>query len=162
MKLGNYLSALILAPADISAVEPLNPSSQAIGTGRFLYISSSTTTYSQGVSLSQLHRRVLISPTLGRNTPSPRASPRLALPKPLLCMMGFLGLSYRRPAAQAGGAHLSQESLESFGDESWRSVQSFASAGVPAALSFDRIMEGGTCPVRTLNPAHQQVLNHIR
>lgn len=72
--------------------------------------------------------------------------------------MGFLGLNYRRPAAQTEGPRMSQESLESFSDASIGSVRSFSSAGIPNALSFDRIMEGGTCPVRPpYYPAHPHV-----
>lgn len=72
--------------------------------------------------------------------------------------MGFLGLGYRRPAAQSEGSHNSQESLESFNDDSWRTVQSFSPTGIPEALSFDRIIEGGTCPVRPIPPTSEPIL----
>lgn len=58
-------------------------------------------------------------------------------------------LTYRRPS------HVTASSRDSLnGDEKQRSIHesiqsgnSALSHGIPAALSFDRIIEGGTCPV---------------
>lgn len=72
--------------------------------------------------------------------------------------MGFLGLRYRRPAGvQTDSPRMSEDTLESFSDASLNSVRSFSSAGIPDALSFDKIMEGGTCPVSPLSAAHRHV-----
>jgi len=60
-----------------------------------------------------------------------------------------LSLSYRRPS------HVSSSSSRSFsGDEKQSSIDDSLScgsgpyaAGIPEALSFDRIIAGGVCPV---------------
>ena len=80
--------------------------------------------------------------------------------------MNLLPLSYRRPAYVQGDAlpspsptdvALQDSSASSFNDVndksegSLRSGQSSTSAGIPAALSFDRIMDGGTCPVSQIH-----------
>ncbi|KAK2600707.1 hypothetical protein N8I77_010222 [Diaporthe amygdali] len=59
--------------------------------------------------------------------------------------MGFLGLGYRRPAR----VDHHRESIDTI-DDSIRSGRSGASAGVPEALTFDKIIEGGTCPPCTI------------
>lgn len=65
--------------------------------------------------------------------------------------MGFLSLGYRRPAR----VDQHRQSLDST-DESLRSGSSGASAGIPAALTFDKILDGGTCPVsRSHQETHQ-------
>lgn len=64
--------------------------------------------------------------------------------------MGFLSLTYTRPQ------HVEQQSLqrsrESLSDEktdgSVKSGRSGHSAGIPESLSFDNVMNGGTCPVK--------------
>ncbi len=70
--------------------------------------------------------------------------------------MGLLPLTYRRPAyVDKPGAATSQESLDNDASsgaslkhvKSNGSVGSGSSSGIPPALSFDRIVEGGTCPV---------------
>ncbi|ROW13869.1 hypothetical protein VPNG_03516 [Cytospora leucostoma] len=70
--------------------------------------------------------------------------------------MGFLGLGYRRPLAQPADRDQnveSTQSLDSFtsqADLSLKSSRSSASAGIPDALSFDKIIDGGTCPPMTI------------
>ncbi|KUI61933.1 hypothetical protein VP1G_09087 [Cytospora mali] len=68
--------------------------------------------------------------------------------------MGFLGLDYRRPPAQPVGLdRYSQQSLDSFTSQaelSLKSCRSSSSAGIPDALGFDKIIEGGTCPPMTV------------
>ncbi len=72
--------------------------------------------------------------------------------------MGFLSLTYRRPAfVDKPEFAASQASLHNDGvsTKSLQTVQSGETAGgIPLALSFDRIMEGGTCPVRTYLTSH--------
>ncbi|KAK9443068.1 Regulator of G protein signaling superfamily [Metarhizium brunneum] len=66
--------------------------------------------------------------------------------------MGFLSLTYTRPQ------HVEQQSLqrsrESLSDEktdgSVKSGRSGHSAGIPDSLSFDNVMNGGTCPPMTI------------
>lgn len=64
--------------------------------------------------------------------------------------MGFISLGYRRPQYvdrehfRQSASNLSYNEKE---DESLRSGRSSASAGVPDALTFDKIISGGTCPV---------------
>lgn len=60
---------------------------------------------------------------------------------------GFLGLTYRRPAQQPISITL-PEYDDSQTDLGLKSTPSTL-YGIPDALSFDRIMDGGTCPVRT-------------
>lgn len=64
--------------------------------------------------------------------------------------MGLLSLTYRRPErVDKTSLRRSQSSFEGEKrDASLESGRSTASAGIPAALSFDKIMNGGTCPVR--------------
>jgi len=59
-----------------------------------------------------------------------------------------LSLSYRRPS------HVSSSAASLSGDEKQRSLDDSLScgsgpyaAGIPEALSFDRIIAGGVCPV---------------
>lgn len=65
--------------------------------------------------------------------------------------MGFLPLTYGRPAyvekpkSTGGPSSLHDDGGSS---KSLNSVESGGSNGIPPALSFDRILEGGTCPVR--------------
>ena len=66
--------------------------------------------------------------------------------------MGLLPLTYRRPAfADKASLQDSRSSLEGnendTSDTSLRSGRSGNSAGIPPALAFDRIIDGGTCPV---------------
>lgn len=62
--------------------------------------------------------------------------------------MGFLGLLYRRPAQQPFGSAAQQGCEESLGDHSLQLMRTNTSiGGIPPALNFDRIMDGGTCPV---------------
>lgn len=68
--------------------------------------------------------------------------------------MGLLSLKYRRPAKQPIGRSLPDESQEeSLDDQSWQTVPSYSSASIPDALTFDKIIEGGTCPVSTASYA---------
>lgn len=81
--------------------------------------------------------------------------------------MGLLPLTYRRPAyVDKDAAPLSDEpnagqdtltnaptndseaGLERT-EQSLKTVNSGSIAGIPPALSFDKIIEGGTCPVST-------------
>ncbi len=80
--------------------------------------------------------------------------------------MGLLPLTYRRPAyvvekpeavrPESASSKVtlhddtsSRESLQPIRSaSSVRSRSSGSSCGIPSALSFDKIMEGGTCPVR--------------
>ncbi|KAL2131628.1 hypothetical protein VTI74DRAFT_4812 [Chaetomium olivicolor] len=67
--------------------------------------------------------------------------------------MGLLPLSYRRPAyVEKSECTGSQTSLHSNGASggSLEPVGSGSSGEIPLALSFDRIMDGGTCPPCTL------------
>lgn len=66
-------------------------------------------------------------------------------------MGGLLALTYTRPK------HVHQQSLrnsdDSFarsekGDSSLKSGTSGSSVGIPESLAFDKIMNGGTCPVK--------------
>lgn len=62
--------------------------------------------------------------------------------------MEFLGFSYHRPAQQPRGRKLSQGSEESLGHQSVPSTfNDNPLGGIPHALNFDRIVDGGTCPV---------------
>ncbi len=80
--------------------------------------------------------------------------------------MGLLPLTYRRPAyvadkpesvrPQTAGSKVTLHDDMSSGESlkpirsasSSRPPSSTSSCGIPPALSFDKIMEGGTCPVR--------------
>jgi hypothetical protein len=64
--------------------------------------------------------------------------------------MGLLPLTYRRPAYVEKPEYISNNvSLHSDRESnaSLRPVESESSGGIPLPLSFDRILEGGTCPV---------------
>ncbi len=60
-----------------------------------------------------------------------------------------LSLSYRRPAYVAS-SRTSLDSEKSGPVESVTSSTSSCPYGIPDALSFDKIIEGGTCPVSLL------------
>ena len=71
--------------------------------------------------------------------------------------MGLLPLTYRRPSyvkkpesrgAADADAHEEQSQRN---DNALESVKSSSSGGIPPALSFDRIVQGGTCPVRLIS-----------
>ncbi|KAF3765096.1 hypothetical protein M406DRAFT_292381 [Cryphonectria parasitica EP155] len=64
--------------------------------------------------------------------------------------MGFLGLTYRRPPSQPIGRPTDEENNESLAQQSVASIHSDTSIGIPDALQFDRIMDGGTCPPCTV------------
>jgi len=61
-------------------------------------------------------------------------------------------LTYRRPAYvdSARASFLGDEKPKSLGEASIDSQGSGSSFGIPDALSFGRIVAGGTCPVSTL------------
>jgi len=87
------------------------------------------------------------------STPTPSR-----LPCQLVNMVYSLG--YRRPA-RVSRASSSRDSVNGIEkqksiDESIKSSSSGMSHGIPEALSFDRIIAGGTCPVRSMSsaPAH--------
>jgi hypothetical protein len=64
--------------------------------------------------------------------------------------MGLLPLNYRRPDYVGKGDFIRSEGSVDFDNkskESLRSGRSGASSGIPDALTFDRIINGGTCPV---------------
>lgn len=65
-------------------------------------------------------------------------------------MMGLLSLNYRRPQLVGKNEFRQSMSSDPFSekeDASLRSGQSGASVGVPDALTFDKIISGGACPV---------------
>ena len=67
-------------------------------------------------------------------------------------------LSYRRPALvsrSSSNASLSGDEKQKSIDESIRSSTSTMSHGIPDALSFDRIISGGVCPVCSLLPLRE-------
>ncbi|KAK6087862.1 hypothetical protein SCUP234_01501 [Seiridium cupressi] len=67
--------------------------------------------------------------------------------------MGFLSLSYRRPQLvdkDEFKRSVVRDSLSGSEDASLRSGRSDASAGVPDALAFEKIISGGTCPPMTI------------
>ncbi|KAJ3557324.1 hypothetical protein NPX13_g9951 [Xylaria arbuscula] len=64
--------------------------------------------------------------------------------------MGLLPLTYRRPDYVSETTFKRNEStvqLDEKADASVRSGRSGAPAGIPDALTFDKIINGGTCPV---------------
>jgi hypothetical protein len=69
--------------------------------------------------------------------------------------MDLLSLNYRRPAYVQDPERRSSlgGSIESDGNEksdvSLRSGSSGSSRGIPDALSFEKILDGGVCPVST-------------
>lgn len=60
-------------------------------------------------------------------------------------------LTYRRPpyVASARASLNGDEKVKSIGESTIDSQTSQGGAGIPEALSFDRIIGGGTCPVST-------------
>lgn len=60
-------------------------------------------------------------------------------------------LAYRRPAYVAPEIYASRQTENEKGgkEESVRSGRSGKNSGIPAALAFDKIVEGGTCAVST-------------
>ncbi|KLU83283.1 hypothetical protein MAPG_02347, partial [Magnaporthiopsis poae ATCC 64411] len=84
--------------------------------------------------------------------------------------MGLLPLTYRRPQLvpkddTRPGSRETIETETSVGEDvkagsSIKSGQSGQSAGIPPALSFDKIMDGGTCPV-TLHRPRLHELPHL-
>lgn len=70
--------------------------------------------------------------------------------------MALLSLQYRRPKKVDSEAYRQRrEALEEAAEGSVKSGVSGASSGIPDALSFDRIINGGTCPVRLPNSSSQ-------
>ncbi|KAI0848416.1 hypothetical protein F5Y00DRAFT_270157 [Daldinia vernicosa] len=66
-------------------------------------------------------------------------------------MMGFLStLKYRRPAYVNKKQFLSSRQESESSDASLKSGQLGSSSGIPEALTFDRIISGGTCPPCTV------------
>lgn len=69
-------------------------------------------------------------------------------------------LSYRRPSYNASNRNsLTGEEKERSINESIASMGSSMSNGIPEALSFDRVVAGGACPV-SLTLCH--ALDHAR
>jgi hypothetical protein len=70
-------------------------------------------------------------------------------------------LAYRRPervARTASTASISGETKQRSLRDSMHSGSSGMSHGIPEALSFDRIIAGGVCPVRQ-RPSHPSVIS---
>ena len=67
-----------------------------------------------------------------------------------------LSLSYRRPA------HVSRESVDTEKTTTTGSYSEVSSCpyGIPDALSFDRIISGGTCPVSIDDPIVMRLLTY--
>lgn len=68
-------------------------------------------------------------------------------------------LNYTRPhhvSSSSNGSISGSEKASSFKD-SVHSGHSTSSHGIPDALSFDRIMSGGTCPVSNLTPGKRLI-----
>lgn len=64
--------------------------------------------------------------------------------------MGRISLTYRRPGYVDKEEFRQRETSTEFDDKrdaSMESGRSGASSGIPDALTFDKIMNGGTCPV---------------
>jgi hypothetical protein len=61
-------------------------------------------------------------------------------------------LTYRRPVYTPNSGRSSVTSMEAFGSSnaSLNSGKSGTPAGIPDALAFDKIVNGGTCPVSRL------------
>ena len=61
-------------------------------------------------------------------------------------------LTYRRPPHidSARASVMGDEKAQSIGESTVDSVGTGMSMGIPEALSFDRIISGGTCPVSKL------------
>ncbi|KAI1803493.1 hypothetical protein F4811DRAFT_344870 [Daldinia bambusicola] len=64
--------------------------------------------------------------------------------------MGLLSLKYRRPGHVDKGRFLSSKRGDESSDASLKSGQTGSSPGIPDALTFDKIMSGGTCPPCTI------------
>lgn len=66
--------------------------------------------------------------------------------------MPTYGLGYRRPPhydVSSSGSSLSDDEKQRYINDSLKSCATCPiSQGVPEPLSFDRIINGGTCPVR--------------
>jgi hypothetical protein len=60
-------------------------------------------------------------------------------------------LAYRRPSRVSSRESLSGAEKQKSIDESIKSGSSGMSHGIPDALSFDRIIAGGVCPVSILS-----------
>ena len=69
-------------------------------------------------------------------------------------------LSYRRPSrvSTSSGSISGQEKQRSL-NESLQSGSSGMSHGIPEALSFDKIIAGGVCPVSISSPLLETVLH---
>ncbi|KAK4181430.1 hypothetical protein QBC36DRAFT_98044 [Triangularia setosa] len=75
-----------------------------------------------------------------------------------MAILNLLPLSYRRPAfverPETSASQISTQQSEdgsvSQADTSLKSIKSGSSGGIPPPLSFDRIIEGGTCPPCTV------------
>ncbi|KAK4673728.1 hypothetical protein QC763_114510 [Podospora pseudopauciseta] len=75
-----------------------------------------------------------------------------------MAIINLLPLNYRRPAlverpatsASQVSTQQSEEGSVNQGDTSLKSIRSGSSGGIPPPLSFDRIIEGGTCPPCTV------------
>lgn len=65
-------------------------------------------------------------------------------------------LTYRRPphVSSARASLNGDEKVKSIGESTIDSQASQGSSGIPEALSFDRIISGGTCPVSTSHLLH--------
>ena len=66
-------------------------------------------------------------------------------------------LTYRRPphVDSARASVMGDEKAKSIGESTVDSVSTGVSMGIPEALSFDRIITGGTCPVsKALNTSN--------
>ncbi len=70
-------------------------------------------------------------------------------------------LTYRRPAHvdSARASLIGDEKPKSLGEGSIDSQGSGSAFGIPDALSFDRIIAGGTCPVSILPSAWLRTYN---
>lgn len=75
-------------------------------------------------------------------------------------------LLYRRPphvTASSDASLSGMEKAKSIGGTTMNSQTSNLSLGIPDALSFDRIITGGTCPVRSFTSTyhHQCLSSHL-
>lgn len=79
--------------------------------------------------------------------------------------MDILSLTYRRPQQVDKDSFRQSISTDSFSekeDASLRSGRSGASAGIPDALAFDKIISGGTCPVSLILIANVISINELQ
>ena len=68
-------------------------------------------------------------------------------------------LTYRRPShVPSSRDSLTGEEKQKSINDSITSGSSCMSAGIPEALSFDRIISGGVCPVSALQPSTSTIL----